>query len=105
MFQIRDGGKGRPVTREFETVARSCMATGMSADACRQTLRLAGDFFLGSDIADKLEWHIKSWYQYQREAAGNVPWLLAVVEIAGAARILQQGYDETGVSGVGTFSQ
>ena len=44
-FNIRDGSKGRPVTREFETLARSCMATGMSADACRQALRLASDFF------------------------------------------------------------
>ena len=104
-FRLRDGSKGRPITREFETVARSCMATGMSADACRQTLRVAGEFFLGKDIANKLEWPQETWYRYQREAAGNVAWLLVMVEIAGATRILQHGCDETGVSGVGTFSQ
>ena len=104
-LRLRDGSKGTPITREFETVARSCMATGMSADACRQTLRVAGDFFLGKDIANKLEWPQETWYRYQREAAGNVAWLLVMVEVAGATRILQHGCDETGVSGVGTFSQ
>ena len=32
-------------------------------------------------------------------------WLLVMVEAAGAERILQHGCDETGVSGVSTFSQ
>ena len=57
----------------------------------------------GKGTANKLEWPKLAWYQNQREAAGNVAWLLAMVEIAGAARILQHGCDETGVSGVGTF--
>ena len=104
-IQIRAGGKGNPMTPEFELLSRSCMATGLSATSCLQTLRLAAEFFVGVDEISKWNWPKERWFQLQREAAGNISWLLVMVEVAGAKRILQHGCDETGISGLGTFSQ
>ena len=104
-IQIREGGKGNPMTREFENLPRSCMATGMSAAACLQSLRISAEFFLGEEAVGKWKWPSETWFQRQREAVGNTSWLLVMVEVAGAERILQHGCDETGISEVGTFSQ
>ena len=47
-FSIRDGGKGSPMTREYENLARSCMSTGMSADAYRITFAACRRLFFRS---------------------------------------------------------
>ena len=104
-FKIREGGRGNPCTHEFERFVRSLMSTGMSAEACRHATSLAAKYFLGEKVGASLDIPKTTWFKDQREAAGNEAWLYAIVDIAGADEILQHGCDETGVSGVGTFSQ
>ena len=101
-IQTRTEGHGRPYTDEFEAHAAKCMATGISAELCREHMLLNGDFlragkrFLVPDM---------DWFDRLLERIGNESLLCAFVKVARARKVLQFGSDETAIHRQGTYNQ
>ena len=62
--------KGRPYPLAFEQHVRSLMATGVSAEACREQINLKAKYFLHKDQYQNIELPDVRWFNRQREAAG-----------------------------------
>ena len=101
----RTAEKGRPYPIEFEHHARALMATGMSAETCRQTIALNAKYFMTPEQYDKMDLPSVGWFRMQREGAGAETTLLQWVRIAGCDDVVQYGFDETNVNGIATFNQ
>jgi hypothetical protein len=63
--------------------------------------------FLSEDRFRQMEVKLplERWFRAQREALGNEAWTYAMIQIAGAEKILQWGFDETKLDGVSTMNQ
>ena len=98
-------GKGRPYTYEFERLSRAALASGASANSCRDMLQIHSNYLIrGEKWADIYVPH-KRWYSKQREAVGAEAWLWAMIKVAMADDVLQHGCDGTGIDRQGTFAQ
>jgi hypothetical protein len=97
--------RGRPYSKAFESQTRKILSSGMSAEACRLSMRLHAAFFLGGEVAAELETPEVEWHQRQREGVGLESWAYTMLEIAAADKILQHGFDETKIDGVSTMNQ
>ena len=97
--------KGRPYPIEFEQHVRAVMATGVSADTCRQTIMLNAKYFLSPEQYENMELPNQRWFQIQREGAGVETTLLQWVRIASCDEVVQYGFDETNINGLATFNQ
>ena len=104
VFTNKTNERGDPFNYEFERYARRMLATGVSASACGEILKLHVQYILQGGKSDIRVPH-KRWYRKQREAVGAEGWLWAMIKVAGCDRVLQHGCDETGIERVATFTQ
>jgi hypothetical protein len=102
---FREKKKGRPYPLKFERHVRALMATGISAELCRQTIILNGKFFLGEEQYKKLDIPNADWFRAQREGVGIESTLLQWMRIARCDEVVQHGYDETNIDCQATFNQ
>ena len=92
-------------TPEFESHAKMLMATGISASKCLAQLEMDAFFFLGRKAAQELKLPSIQWLNRLRESIGGESWIYAFIKIAGCDRILQHGFDETGINRTATCNQ
>ena len=99
------GGNGLSV--RFEQYVRGILATGCSARAARGTIAMSASTFLSASAYKQLDavLPLERWFRTQREGLGNEAWTYAMIRVAGAAKILQWGFDETKLDGVSTMNQ
>ena len=99
------GGNGLSV--RFEQYVRGILATGCSARAARGTIAMSASTFLNASAYKQLEavLPLERWFRTQREGLGNEAWTYAMIRVAGAAKTLQWGFDETTLDGQACFNQ
>jgi hypothetical protein len=104
---MKDKGKGRPLSHEFEHYVRTLLASGCSAKAARDHILTSARFFVRPHIFKAYASRVPQlrWFQGQREALGNEAWLYSMVELAGAEFVHQWGFDETAIDGTSTLNQ
>lgn len=102
---FREKKKGRPYPLKFERHVRALMATGISAELCRQTIMLNGKFFLGEGKYEKMDIPNADWFRAQREGVGIESTLLQWMRIVRCDEVVQYGYDETNIDCQATFNQ
>ena len=92
---------------QFEEHVRTLMATGATARAVRDGVLLnAGHFLSPSEAAIYCSQVPKiTWFTTQREALGLESYVYTFMRIAGCAKIIQWGFDETSIDGHETFNQ
>jgi hypothetical protein len=98
-------GKGDPCAGEFLALARRLLSTMMSADQCRQQLEMTSSYFLPEGTAASFKTPCTRWWVNQREAAGHMSWLHAMIKIAAAKEVKQFGFDETGIDCQSTMNE
>ena len=91
------GKSGKGLSLVFEQYVRGILATGCSAATARGTIVMSAKTFLSEDRYRQMEvvLPLERWFRAQREALGNEAWTYAMIQIAGAEKILQWGFDET----------
>ena len=101
------GKAGKGLSLVFEQYVRGILATGCSAATARGTIVMSAKTFLSEDRFRQMEVKLplERWFRAQREALGNEAWTYAMIQIAGADKILQWGFDETKLDGVSTMNQ
>ena len=80
------------------------LATGISTSTCVDTVARCRIFFLKGKARGAIVIPRKDWFSKMRESVGCVAWLYAAISIAGAAWILQFGFDETQIMREGTMN-
>ena len=107
-IEIREvGGRGKPVTDKFVRHACTLLSTGGSARSALEQLHLNAGFFLSEKEYAMFIGEVPSlrWFQYHREGLGLESYLYTLMRIAKCERILQWGFDETSLDGIGTLNQ
>ena len=61
-------GKGRPYTYEFERLSRAALASGASANSCRDMLQIHSNYLIRGEKGADIYLPHKRWYSKQREA-------------------------------------
>ena len=107
MWSVRHSQANKGMCAGFEEHVRCLMATGATARAIREGLFLNATHYLSPSEAavycgqvPKLDWFIK-----QREALGLESYLYTFMRIAGCAKIIQWGFDETTIDGHEVLNQ
>jgi hypothetical protein len=107
-FEIRDGGRGRPVAENFVQHVRCLMATGSSARSCREQLLLSAMYFVKDTDAQEAflnEVPGIPWFNKQREALANEAYLYSMTRLAKCEAVEQWGFDESGLDGIPSLNQ
>jgi hypothetical protein len=101
------GGKGKPVSDKFVRHARTLLSTGGSARSTLEQLHLNASFFLSEKEYAIFITEVPTlrWFQYHREGLGLESYLYTLMRIAKCERVLQWGFDETSLDGIGTLNQ
>jgi hypothetical protein len=104
---MKNKGKGRPLSHEFEHFARKLLASSCSAKVARDHILISARFFVRPRIFEGYVRRVPQlrWFQGQREALGNEAWLYSMVELAGVEFVHQWGFDETCIDGTSTLNQ
>jgi hypothetical protein len=97
-------GKHAPFTGPFEHFSRGMLATGTSASTCVDTVTRCRNCFLKGKARGAIVIPRKCWFSKMRKSVGHVAWLCAAMSIAGAAWILQFGFDETQITREGPMN-
>ena len=94
---LKDCGRGKGKSPEFEFAARTILATGCSARAAKDNLLVGARLFLPADKYAILETEVpgERWFREQRKGLGYESWLHSMIRIAKCESILQWGFDET----------
>ena len=100
-------GRGKPVNDKFVRHARTLLSTGGSARSTLEQLHLNAAFFLSEKEYALFLADVPSirWFQYHREGLGLESYLYTLMRIAKCERVLQWGFDETSLDGIGTLNQ
>jgi hypothetical protein len=100
-------GRGKPVNDKFVCHARTLLSTGGSARSTLEQLHLNAAFFLSEKEYALFVADVPSlrWFQYHREGLGLESYLYTLMRIAKCERVLQWGFDETSLDGIGTLNQ
>ena len=100
-------GRGKAVNDKFVRHARTLLSTGGSARSTLEQLHLNAAFFLSEKEYALFLVDVPSirWFQYHREGLGLESYLYTLMRIAKCERVLQWGFDETSLDGIGTLNQ
>ena len=95
------------MTDKFVRHARTLLSTGGSARSTLEQLHLNAGFFLSEKEYAMFIGEVPSlrWFQYHREGLGLESYLYTLMRIAKCERVLQWGFDETSLDGIGTLNQ
>ncbi len=106
-WTIRYKQRNRGVTAQFEQHVRGALATGATARQVTDMLLLDANYLLDPSKATIFRDSMPQlrWVQTQREGLGLESYIYSFMEIAGAARVLQWGFDETTLDGVSVLNQ
>ena len=106
-WAIRYKQKNRGVTAKFEQHVRCALATGATARQVTDILLLDANYLLQPSKATIFCDSMPQlrWVQAQREGLGLESYIYSFMRIAGAARVLQWGFDETTLDGVSVLNQ
>ena len=106
-WAIRYTQRNRGVTAQFEQHVRCALATGATARQVTDMLLLDANYLLDASKAAIFRDSMPQlrWVQTQREGLGLESYIYSFMRIAGAARVLQWGFDETTLDGVSVLNQ
>ena len=106
-WDVRGKQRNKGINMEFEQHVRCALATGATARQVQDMQLVDADFFLDAEEATIFASSLPQmrWFQAQREGLGLESYLYGFMRIAGAARVIQWGFDETTLDGVSCLNQ